>query len=441
MILQPYFFIMESCNIIKKYAVFKQKPMKGKKMNKKIICALCATSILVGTISGCTDSKTEENMNSAISTAESSAMSSTEVSSAEKQEGQTVVLTADTAKLVGRTYLNDDILWTAFSGSGVEFTYTGKKLDITVIGDYASTAGNDENYARVAIYIDGERVVDDMLNEKEKTYTAFEGDTAKSVDVQIIKLSECAMSTFGIKPIKIADDEKIEPAKAKDLKIEFIGDSITCGYGVDDENKEHHFKTSTEDVTKAYAYKTAKALNADYSMVSISGYGIISGYTDDGKKKPEQTIPQYYDKLGFSYNKFADNLEVASLEWDFNNYKPDIVVINLGTNDMNYATNDATRAEFEEGYIEFLKLVRSHNPDAYIFCTYGVMGNSLLKNIKNVCEQYSAQTGDEKVRFFTLSMQDENTNGIAADWHPSEKTHEICAEKAVRSIKETLGME
>ena len=51
-------------------------------------------------------------------------------------------------------------------------------------------------------------------------------------------------------------------------------------------------------------------------MVSISGYGIISGYTDDGKKKPEQTIPQYYDKLGFSYNKFADNLEVASLEWD-----------------------------------------------------------------------------------------------------------------------------
>ena len=101
---------MESCNIIKKYAVFQQKPMKGKKMNKKIICALCATSILVGTISGCTDSKTEENMNSAISTAESSAMSSTEVSSAEKQEGQTVVLTADTAKLVGRTYLNDDIL-------------------------------------------------------------------------------------------------------------------------------------------------------------------------------------------------------------------------------------------------------------------------------------------------------------------------------------------
>lgn len=157
-------------------------------------------------------------MNSTTSTAESSAISSAEVTSSassDVQEGQSVVLTADTAKLVGRTYLNDDTLWTAFSGSGAEFTYTGKKLDITIVGDNASTAGNEENYARVAIYIDGERVIDDMLNEKEKTYTAFESDTEKSVDVQIIKLSECAMSTFGIKPIKLADGEKSNLRKQK----------------------------------------------------------------------------------------------------------------------------------------------------------------------------------------------------------------------------------
>lgn len=370
----------------------------------------------------------------------SQAVTSVAESSTVKEEGTTAVLTADTAKLVGRTYLNDDVLWAAFSGAGAEFIYTGKKLDITIVGDAASTAGNADNYARVAIYVDKERVIDDMLDEKEKTYTAFESDSEKSVDVQIIKLSECAMSTIGIKPIKLGEGEKIEPAKAKDLKIEFIGDSITCGYGVDDPDKEHHFKTSTEDVTKAYAYKTAQALDADYSMVSISGYGIISGYTDSGKK-PEQTIPQYYDKLGFSYNKFADSLEVAGLEWNFDNYKPDIVVINLGTNDMSYAKNEMTQAEFEEGYIEFLKQVRSHNPDSYIFCTYGVMGNTLIRSIKNVCDKYSEETGDNKVTFFTLPMQDENKNGIVADWHPSEATHEICAQRAVKTIKETLGIE
>ena len=405
-------------------------------MNKKMISALCASAMLIGMLSGCANNRTEENMSSSTT---SQAVTSVAESSTVKEEGTTAVLTADTAKLVGRTYLNDDVLWAAFSGAGAEFIYTGKKLDITIVGDGASTAGNADNYARVAIYVDKERVIDDMLDEKEKTYTAFESDSEKSVNVQIIKLSECTMSTFGIKPIKLGEGEKIEPAKAKDLKIEFIGDSITCGYGVDDPDKEHHFKTSTEDVTKAYAYKTAQALDADYSMVSISGYGIISGYTDSGKK-PEQTIPQYYDKLGFSYNKFADSLEVAGLEWNFDNYKPDIVVINLGTNDMSYAKNELTQAEFEEGYIEFLKQVRSHNPDSYIFCTYGVMGNTLIRNIKNVCDKYSEETGDNKVTFFTLPMQDENKNGIVADWHPSEATHEICAQRAVKTIKETLGI-
>ena len=405
-------------------------------MNKKMISALCASAMLVAMLSGCANNRTEESMSSSTT---SQAVTSVAESSTVKEEGTTAVLTAETAKLVGRTYLNDDVLWAAFSGAGAEFIYTGKKLDITIVGDGASTAGNADNYARVAIYVDKERVIDDMLDEKEKTYTAFESDSEKSVDVQIIKLSECAMSTFGIKPIKLGEGEKIEPAKEKDLKIEFIGDSITCGYGVDDPDKEHHFKTSTEDVTKAYAYKTAQALDADYSMVSISGYGIISGYTDSGKK-PEQTIPQYYDKLGFSYNKFADSLEVAGLEWNFDNYKPDIVVINLGTNDMSYAKNELTQAEFEEGYIEFLKQVRSHNPDSYIFCTYGVMGNTLIRNIKNVCDKYSEETGDNKVTFFTLPMQDENKNGIVADWHPSEATHEICAQRAVKTIKETLGI-
>lgn len=405
-------------------------------MNKKMISALCASAMVIGMLSGCANNKTEESMSSSTT---SQAATSVAENSTVKEEGTTAVLTADTAKLVGRTYLNDDVLWAAFSGAGAEFIYTGKKLDITIVGDAASTAGNADNYARVAVYVDGERVIDDMLDEKEKTYTAFESDSEKSVDVQIIKLSECAMSTIGIKPIKLGEGEKIEPAKARDLKIEFIGDSITCGYGVDDPDKEHHFKTSTEDVTKAYAYKTAQALDADYSMVSISGYGIISGYTDSGKK-PEQTIPQYYDKLGFSYNKFADSLEVAGLEWNFDNYKPDIVVINLGTNDMSYAKNEMTQAEFEEGYIEFLKQVRSHNPDSYIFCTYGVMGNTLIRNIKNVCDKYSEETGDNKVTFFTLPMQDENKNGIVADWHPSEATHEICAQRAVKTIKETLGI-
>ena len=393
--------------------------MRVKKWAALIISAALTVSVLTGC--GGTVNSSEVNMNSNI----------------EASDG--VPLTSDSVKLIGRTYLDNDTLWMALSGAGAEFVYTGRKLDITVVGDNAATApSNDTNYARVGVYVDGVRVIDDMLNAEEKTYTAFESDEAKSVTVQIIKLSECAMSTFGVKPIHLADGESIAPTAAKAHKIEFIGDSITCGYGVDDEDENHHFSTATEDVTKAYAYKTAQKLDAEYSMFSVSGYGIISGYTDNENPKPDQTIPQYYESLGFSYQKFAGTTSPQKLDWDFNNYQPDAVVINLGTNDDSYCKTDETKAEFQTAYVEFIKTVRKNNPDATIFCTLGIMGGNVAKNIKLAVDDYTAETGDTNVVMFKLNQQ-VSSDGLAADWHPTERTHEKASDKVAEKIREVMG--
>lgn len=362
--------------------------------------------------------------------------------SSKKTEGEKemgpVVLNNENVKLVGRTHLIDDTLWLAFSGTGAEFEYEGKKLDITFVGD-ASYGGGADNQARVAVYVDGARVVDEMINEAEKTVTAFENSEAKKVKVQIVKLSETAMSTVGVKAITIGEGETITPVAEKEYKIEFIGDSITCGYGVDDEVKEHHFSTTTEDVTKAYAYKTAQKLNADYSMVSISGYGIISGYTGNGTKVSEQTLPQYYTKLGFSYNQFADSVAPASVEWNFENYKPDVIVINLGTNDNSYVGSKADRKqEYYDGYMAFLKEVRAKNPDAEIFCVLGLMGSQLYPQIEEMVFNYTTETGDKDVHAFKLPTQDA-ANGYAADWHPVEANHEIAAQAMADEIAKVMG--
>lgn len=348
-----------------------------------------------------------------------------------------VVLTKENVKLVGRTHLMDDTLWLAFSGTGAEFNYEGKKLDITFVGDGA-VFGGEENMSRVAVYVDGERVVDELIKEKEKTVTAFENAEKKTVSVKIIKLSETAMSTVGVKPITLGEGEKITPAEDKAHRIEFIGDSITCGYGVDDEDRDHHFVTGTEDVTRAYAYKTAQKLNADYSMVSISGYGIISGYTSN-KKVPSQTIPQYYDKLGFSYQKFNEETAPQDVEWDFNNFKPEVIVINLGTNDNSYVKGKPDRKkEYYDGYVEFIKKVREKNPDAEIFCVLGLMGAELYPTIEELVYDYSKETGDTKIHSFKLPQQDASL-GYAADWHPVEKNHEIGSDAITEEIKSVMG--
>lgn len=97
--------------------------------------------------------------------------------------------------------------------------------------------------------------------------------------MKVIKLSESCNSTIGIKDINVVSENGIHPSKNKTHKIEFIGDSITCGYGVDAKDQNESFKTDTEDFSKTYAYKTAEALDADYSVVSYSGYGVVSGVT------------------------------------------------------------------------------------------------------------------------------------------------------------------
>lgn len=351
----------------------------------------------------------------------------------------TYQLTEENVKLLGRTYFDGEKLFCALSGSGAEFTFNGTKCSVTVTGDSnAINASNADNQARVGIYVNGERVIDDMVDNIQETYDVFESDTPKEVTVSIVKLSESPMSTIGIKEIK-ATGSKIAPTPNKDLFIEFIGDSITCGYGIDDPDKDHHFSTKTEDVTKAYAYRTAEKLNADYSMVSFSGYGIISGYSSNDKKVEAQTVPQFYTKLGYSWAANG-SFTPANVDWDFSKRQPDLIVINLGTNDDSYTkTNSERQQEYCDAYVEFIKKIRENNPDAKILCTLGVMGDRLFDYVQLAVYNYTEQTGDSNVSAMKFDVQLPD-DGYSADWHPSVTTHEKASEKLAAEIKSLLGI-
>ena len=352
--------------------------------------------------------------------------------------------TADSSnvKLLGRNYLADDgTLWVVHSASGVEFSFMGTKASVTIVGDSgAGTAQNSGNEARFAVYVNGKLTMDELVTEPEKTYEIFSSDAEAETVVRIIKLSGSANSTFGIKSIDAECTGGIQPTAPKDLKIEFIGDSITCGYGVDDEVKEHHFSTATENATKTYAFKTAENLDADWSFVSFSGHGIISGYTDNGQKQTQQTVPPYYAKLGRSYGSKSGDFLVQDKDWDFNSFVPDVIVINLGTNDDSYCKGDDEKAmEYAETYEQFIEEVRSHNSDAQIICTLGIMGDRLYPFIEYAVSEYTEKTGDTKVSAMKFDVQNQ-ADGYAADWHPTEATHEKAAQKLTDEIKSILGL-
>ncbi len=352
-------------------------------------------------------------------------------------QNNTYTPSEEVMKVLGRADFVEDTLWMVHSASGAEFQFVGTKAVITLQGDSSAYSGSG-NQARVGIFVNGECAADVMMDKKEKTLTVWESERRKNCIVTVVKLSESPHSTVGIKSVEVESESGIMPTPQKEHYIEFIGDSITCGYGVDDENQEHHFSTSTENATKTYAYKTAQALDADYSFVSFSGYGIVSGYSGDGQKYGDQVLSKYYDKLGFSYGNYLGQTPYDT-EWDFEKRQPDLIVINLGTNDESYTgTDPSRREEYITGYVAFLKQVRQKNPDAMIFCTLGIMGDGLYSSLQTAVEQYQKETGDEMVHTLCFAVQS-MADGIAADWHPSEKTHGRAAQKLVKEIQSVMG--
>ena len=349
--------------------------------------------------------------------------------------------TETNVKLIGRSKLFSDTLFLSLSGSGIEFEYEGRGLTLTFLGGSASQIPeNEANYAHMAIYADDRRVADLQLSAPETKVTIAESAERKTSVIRVIKLSECAMSLAGILPLEISEGESIRPTAGNARKIEFIGDSITCGYGVDDEDPLHPFKTATEDVTRAYAYKTAKALDADYSMFSISGYGIISGYTGDpAVQMKDQRIPDFYEFMGFSYDTLPGIPAPSQIPWDFTRYQPDAIVINLGTNDDSFCQDfEERQQDYCDSYVRFLKVVRRHSPNAMLICVLGLMGDRLYPWVCKAAKKYSEETGDERIATVHLPEQDASI-GYVSDYHPLESAHEKAAGELIPAIQRIMG--
>lgn len=344
--------------------------------------------------------------------------------------------TQENVKLVGRTYSSNDITWLVQSGSAAEFTLTGKSAEITLAGD--SSINNGEDYrSRYAVYVDGDLLIDSTMSTSEKKITLFSSDASRSVKVKVIHLSEAMNGAVGIRNISVLTDSvsPIKPAAKKDISIEFIGDSITCAYGVEGLSSYESFKTTTENFMKSYAYLTAEKLNADYSAVCYSGHGIISGYTSSGDRNTDSLIPDCYGLAG--------KLSNYAHSWDFSASTNDVVVINLGTNDSGYVNADPENrsSEFIDGYVDFLKTVREKNPQAYIVCTLGTMGcEDIYELVEDAVEEYSNATGDKRVMSYKSATQNP-ADGIGSDWHPSVLTQQNSAYVLADKICQVLGIE
>lgn len=202
--------------------------------------------------------------------------------------------------------------------------------------------------------------------------------------IEVRKTTEGSTTTVTLKALNYFGKMDTAPEAPK-LKMEFIGDSITCGVGAKAEQV-----TATDwdyvrdcDSYLGFSTMTARALGADCHLTAISGWGIIRGSTDMTQK-----LPSIY-----SYTSYVRSREI---EWDFSSYQPDVVVIGLGTNDTSYAV--WKHEEYIQACSDFLTTVREKNPNAYIVWVYGMMNDDLATLIQTAVTQQN----DPKISYLTL---------------------------------------
>lgn len=346
-------------------------------------------------------------------------------------------------KRIGRTFEYDGKLWLSFSASGIEFFCNGGFTVKLVQDEIRRMSDAVARYARYAVFRNGELILDERLEQEEKTVTV-EGMGTNVY--RFIKLSESNESSLGIQEL-IAED--IRPTQDKQPKLEIIGDSITCGYGVEGSLAEV-FTTATENVSKAWSYLLAEKLRADYSIVSKSGAGIISGYTGDGIRNTDNLIIPYYDKMGCSVEDIENGLNPAEVPYDFS-FNPDLIILNLGTNDISYCNpvdaegklripveeSKARQGLFYSEYKKFLQELRRRHTAAKIVCILGIMGTSLNNEVA-IAVQELQMAGDSRIFWHALADQTPDIDGFGTDYHPSVSTQLKLAENMYEYVTQLL---
>ena len=212
-------------------------------------------------------------------------------------------------------------------------------------------------------------------------------------------------------------------------KVEFIGNSITCGYGNEGLNKFEHYDYATENHYLSYAALTTRALNAQHWVVARSGIGAYRNYGEAKTGSPRSCMPVQYEYTGYAYDlKLRDEPTFLREKWDFSRYQPDVVCINLGTNDL--STNNFDVKLLKQGYQRLLKMVREHNPKAKIVFLCGSMLNGKeLEIAQQLLDEVTAEAnkaGDKEVYRFNFTPQNGDL-GYGNDWHPSVWQHEKMA--------------
>jgi lysophospholipase L1-like esterase len=287
----------------------------------------------------------------------------------------------------------------AYPNVTIKAKFEGTSINL-LLKDYNGSDFSD-NYFQSSI--DGGTPVKFIVTSGQQSYPVAKNLTDGTHTVEIVKVTEtyngeCQFLGFQTDTLK----SLVTPDPLPDLKLEFFGNSITSGYGI-----EGGTQPAADNSYKAYPAVAARELNAQFHTTSYSGIGVVKGF------------PAFL--MGQMYNRTIANTTYSVLPanntWDFTQYIPDYVIVALGTNDYNlgFGAGTITTASFNAGYNSLITKIRTAYPKAQIICTNSPMisdtklGNTISSDVTTF-----NTAGDTKIHYFSFT----HMQGGGAGGHP-----------------------
>jgi lysophospholipase L1-like esterase len=318
----------------------------------------------------------------------------------------------------------------AYSGGTVRFRFKGTGLDVA----FNENGSGDERHTQyVNIVVDGVTAAVIKLRNGAYHYKVARNLPPGEHIVELVKRTDTFVGPIQFLAVSI-QGELLEPPPPPEKRLEVIGDSLTCGYGNEVSilaptytEPNTGFHSINEDVSKAYGSLLGRELGMDVVTTCIPGAGLYR----DRLGQTNATLPALYKYV---------LPDMGAPVWDSQRYVPDVIVINLGTNDFGVwnpaLPPEPPEAGFKKAYTDFIQRLRALYPEAVIVCAVGPMMNDYYppgRKHWTLIQQWVSSmvadvrtSGDVNVHYFAHAPLE---GPYGEDWHPSAKGHEKMAQE------------
>ncbi|SHF86220.1 Lysophospholipase L1 [Flavobacterium fluvii] len=314
------------------------------------------------------------------------------------------------------------------AASSVSFDFKGNSCSISL-----QSLVDHQNY--VSLELDGKYIGRIRIEKGEiKSFPVVVSEKKDTHHLAIYKATEAANGgvLFAGTTAKLIES----PTPKSKKKIELIGDSITSGFGNDattipcgsGEWYDQH------NAYWAYGPVLSRALDIDYVLSSVSGYGMYRNWNDEHLEEP--IIPDVYENLYLDKD--------SSKPYDFK-FQPDLVSICLGTNDLSEGDGKKPRLPFNEekyvsNYIDFIKTVYKHAPNTRIVLLNSPMVSgdrnvTMVNCLKKVIKAFENDKVHKPIALFEFQSMVPKGCG----YHPDIADDKVMADQLIPYFKQLLN--